>query len=205
MKATIQIKTDENTTEEIASTKCLAHTTTKAATSAFYIYEKHSAKTDINQWVSILDSQIASTNNGDLSQMEGILVSQANTLDSLFNSLLSSGINGLPGSDSKINIGERYMRLALKAQSQCQATLRTLGELKNPKSVTIARQANIAQGHQQVNNGQVDKPETSHAETKKQQNELLEDQHGERLDFGAQRAPETSDTAMEAVGAVNGA
>ena len=43
------------------------------------------------------------------------------------------------------------MRLALKAQGQCRATLETLATIKNPP-VVFARQANIAQGPQQVNN-----------------------------------------------------
>ena len=46
---------------------------------------------------------------------------------------------------------EAYMRMALKAQSQCRATLETLATIKNPP-VVFARQANIAQGPQQVNN-----------------------------------------------------
>jgi hypothetical protein len=39
----------------------------------------------------------------------------------------------------------------LKAQSQCRATLETLGALKNVASVVFVRQANIGQGVQ-VNN-----------------------------------------------------
>ena len=46
------------------------------------------------------------------------------------------------------------MRLALKAQSQCRTTIETLTILKNPTTI-FARQANIAQGSQQVNNAQV--------------------------------------------------
>jgi hypothetical protein len=41
------------------------------------------------------------------------------------------------------------MRLALKAQSQCRATLETLAQIKNPP-VVLARQANIAQGRPSV-------------------------------------------------------
>ena len=39
------------------------------------------------------------------------------------------------------------MRIALKAQSQCRATLETLAAVKN-LPVVFARQANIAQGPQ---------------------------------------------------------
>src|SRR5690606_18062274 len=49
---------------------------------------------------------------------------------------------------------EQYMRLALKAQSQARTTIETLSEVKNPKAVAFVRQANIANGPQQVNNGE---------------------------------------------------
>jgi hypothetical protein len=47
---------------------------------------------------------------------------------------------------------EIYLRLALKAQNQCRMTLETLATIKNPPAV-FAKQANIAHGPQQVNNG----------------------------------------------------
>jgi len=54
---------------------------------------------------------------------------------------------------------ESYMRLALRAQNQCQATLRTLGEIKSPKNVAFVKQANIAK-NQQVNNNATPPPES---------------------------------------------
>jgi hypothetical protein len=53
------------------------------------------------------------------------------------------------------------MRLALKAQSQCRATLEALANIKNPP-VVIARQANFAAGPQQVNNS-VNRAARAHA------------------------------------------
>ena len=47
---------------------------------------------------------------------------------------------------------EAFTRLALKAQSQCRATLETLADIKQPRHVVIAQQANLAH-QQQVNNG----------------------------------------------------
>jgi hypothetical protein len=46
---------------------------------------------------------------------------------------------------------ETYLRLALKAQSQCRATLETLAAIRNPQPVAFVRQANIAHGPQQLN------------------------------------------------------
>ena len=42
---------------------------------------------------------------------------------------------------------ETYLRLALKAQSQCRATLETLAAIKNPP-VIFAKQANVTTGPQ---------------------------------------------------------
>lgn len=64
----------------------------------------------------------------------------------------------------------------------------TLATIKNP-TVTYAKQANIAHGHQQVNNGVPGPtPDPSQAEMRKiQPNEILEAQHGERMDTRAER------------------
>ena len=44
------------------------------------------------------------------------------------------------------------MRIALRAQSQCRATLESLAAIKNPP-IVYARQANVTTGPQQINNG----------------------------------------------------
>ena len=89
-------------------------------------------------------------------------------------------------------------RLALKAQSQARATAETLGLLKNP--APYIRQANIAHGPQQVNNG----TRPTHADNfQTEPNKLLEAQHGNPLDTGAQTATGRGHQALEAVGAVN--
>jgi hypothetical protein len=96
------------------------------------------------------------------------------------------------------------LRLALKAQRQCRATLETLVAIKNPQPMAFVRQANIAHGPQQVNNGAVQPGEPSRAwEAENLQNKLLEAQNGERLDFGAPGAAGGADSQMETVGAVH--
>lgn len=46
---------------------------------------------------------------------------------------------------------ETYLRLALKAQAQCRATIEALAEIKNPRPVAFVKQANIAQGTSALN------------------------------------------------------
>lgn len=92
---------------------------------------------------------------------------------------------------------DTYMRLALRAQNQCRTTLETLATIKNPP-VVFAKQANIAHGHQQVNNELPRTPTPAD-----HPNKLLEHEHGEWLDTGATSAAVLGDQTMEAVGALN--
>ena len=97
-----------------------------------------------------LRDEVAKVQGGDLSQVDAMLIGQAKVLSSVFHVLLARA-----GANIGEHLGatETYMRLALKAQSQCRTTLETLVESKQPRSVAFVRQANIAGGHQQVNNG----------------------------------------------------
>ena len=86
-----------------------------------------------------------------------------------------------------MNAGETYLRLALKAQAQCRTTWESLAEIKNPRAVAFVRQANIAHGPQQVNNGTVasqDAP-TRAEKSENQSIELLGASDGKRLDTEA--------------------
>ena len=101
-----------------------------------------------------------------------------------------------------INAADTYMRLALKAQAQCRSTLEALAEIKNPRPVSFVKQANIANGPQQVNNGvKPDKYAQAHAHAEQNtcwKNELLEHEHGNYLDTGAQGASGGANTHVEA-------
>ena len=88
------------------------------------------------------------------------------------------------------------MKLALRAQSQCRSTWEEISAIQNPP--ISVRQANIAQ-LQQVNNGT---PRTGEKEIP--QNELLEQQHHERLDTTTTGTTIEANPAMAALEAVHG-
>ena len=91
------------------------------------------------------------------------------------------------------------MRLALKAQAQCRSTIETLAAIKNPP-VVFARQANIANGPQQVNNhGTASTPRAD--ESIGAPNRLLETDNGKRLDGGTSGTSVGGDSSLEALGA----
>jgi hypothetical protein len=126
-----------------------------------------------------------------------MLMTQAHTLDAIFNELARRAASNM---GEYMNAMERYLRLALKAQSQCRATLETLATIKNPP-VIYAKQANIANGPQQVNNGTP--PAHAGGKTAIEPNKLLEHEHGQRLDTETTGAAIGADKGLETVGAID--
>jgi hypothetical protein len=85
---------------------------------------------------------------GNQTQAENMLMSQAVALQSIFARLALRAEETTGDSQLQTLLG-----LALRAQNGCRATLETLGNLRNPRQATFVKQANIARGPQQVNNG----------------------------------------------------
>ena len=97
---------------------------------------------------------------------------------------------------------EANMRMALRAQSQCRATLETLAAIKNPSSVAFVRQANIAHGPQQVNN-EVAATGSRAGETENAQNELSGNGNELLPDGRASQASSCVDSPVEALGEID--
>lgn len=148
--------------------------------------------------IGALTEQADKVHAGDLRRLEATLSAQAHTLDAIFNTMAQRAAANM---GQYMDATEKYLRLALKAQGQCRATLETLATIKSPP-VVFVRQANIAHGPQQVNNG-LEPNARAHERNPNQANELLEKQHGERLDTGATGAAIPTDSAMETVGTIN--
>jgi hypothetical protein len=136
-------------------------------------YAKNLGDLDLTGLVYALEQQIDVVNDGNLKRAEGMLLVQAHSLDALFNSLAQRAAVEI---GEHLHTAETYLRLALKAQSQCRATLETLVLIKNPPNVAFVGQANIAHGPQQVNNAVARASEPSRArKTENLQSKLLED------------------------------
>ena len=93
------------------------------------------------------------------------------------------------------------MKLALRAQSQCRATLETLAAIKNPP-VIYAKQANVTSGPQQINNGAVESARAREIENEQTQlsGENLELHQNTRTSSYAIR----NDQELETLGEING-
>ena len=143
-------------------------------------------------------------NRGDLAAAEAMLTAQSLALNVVFAELARvSQLNMLTHPE----VADRYLRLALKAQSQSRATVETLAAIKNPP--VFARQANVNHGGQfQVNNaaGPPTELASAHAEkTISEPTELLQDLNDGRtqLDTRATPAAGRENPRLEPVGAVN--
>jgi len=159
--------------------------------------------TDMDVLVERLRNTFTEASGGDLGTLEAMLIGQATALQTIFTSLARRAAN-----QELLPQYQAFLGLALKAQAQSRATISALMDLKYPRQATFVKQANIAQGPQQVNNGTP--AGIAHAEqTQPRQNELLEHQHANiltpRLDTGETQAAERSHPAVGPVESVNGA
>jgi hypothetical protein len=134
--------------------------------------------------------------DGDLARVEAMLGGQATALNTMFAELARRGALNM---GEYIGAAETYLKLALKAQSQCRATLETLAAIKSPP--IFAKQANIAHGPQQVNNEAAGI--TRVQENNNPPTELLGHGHEQRLDTGTTAAAIGSDQVMAAVEAIH--
>lgn len=112
------------------------------------LYQSQGDQHTVEALTKELAAQVQASLDGENERSESMLISQAHTLDELFHVLTRRALLNFGG--QYLDAGERYMRLALKAQSQARTTLETLASIKNPP--IYARQANIAHGPQQINN-----------------------------------------------------
>lgn len=137
----------------------------------------------------MLEEIFKQVKNGDLSIPEEMLISQAFALNVAFNSLAARAARQQDASTMQM-----IMNLCFKAQNQSRAALDSLRQLKQPSQTTFVRQANIAQGHQQVNN-LAEKNITP-------QNELLRSNHA-KLDSRTTPTAKGVNSTLEAVDKIN--
>lgn len=153
---------------------------------------------DIGALMDRLGDDVKDLWAGDMKRAEAMLYGQAHALQAIFMNLARRAAK-----QEYLKQWEAYLRMALKAQNQCRMTLETLATVKNP-SVVFARQANIAHGPQQVNNGPPDPTlRAPAANALAAPTGLLEQQHGEWLDPGAAGAAGGADPDLAPMGEVN--
>lgn len=168
-------------------------------------YQKNVMGSDVDFEVLVkgIMGTCTQVNGGNLQTMEAMLVSQATALQTIFTDLARKA-----QAQTYQKQFEVYLGLALKAQAQSRATISALVDLKYPRQATFVKQANIAHGPQQVNNGVMPSgASASHGKKQKtEQNKLLEDDDGKfsiGVVPGKTSTPKPSHQGMEALESVH--
>ena len=161
-------------------------------------------KIELTDMVHQVSESAVDVRENHFGRTETMLVSQMIALDAMFNQLAIKAVNA-----EYMDGMATYTKLALKAQAQARCTAEALAMIKNPQP--YIRQANIAQGHQQVNNMYAST--SSHTnkivknngaeETEVAQSKLLEKQN-ERLDTRTPSKAVRNDQVVETVATQHG-
>jgi hypothetical protein len=150
---------------------------------------------DLTETLRAVDVVAARVQAGDLGGLEAMLTAQVITLNTIFCDIARKA-----SCMQVVDQIDRFTRLAFKAQGQCRATVETLAMIRNPP--VFARQANIAHGPQQINNGTHQRPLVRAEIDNPCQNKLLE-AHGERLDESSPSSAGSSDSPVATLAEVN--
>ena len=108
--------------------------------------DKLAEKPGINDYADRIKATGAKAEAGDLTFASRMLAAQATTLDTMFSELARRTAVNM---GEYINAADRYARLALKAQSNCRATLESLAKLHQPREQTV-KHVHVNEGGQAV-------------------------------------------------------
>lgn len=186
----IELKQKANQTKEQA----LSEFKTKPEYTSASIMEAYNEEVEGNDFyfqsvMEVIEKTTEQIKSGDMSRIEEMYLSQAIALEAIFARLARRATTAQYRGQF-----QTHMQLALKAQNQSRATLQALVQLKQPTQTTFVKQANIAQGHQQVNN----LPEKNITP----QNELLRGDYA-KLDNRRTPTAEGVNSTLEALDKIN--
>jgi hypothetical protein len=149
---------------------------------------------DVPTLIETLRDQAQAVNHQDLAQAEAMLLNQATALQSLFARLTEKAFSA-----KHISQFNDFIRVALRAQNQCRATIETLSTIKNPP-IVYARQANVTTGPQQINNGVA--ASSQMREIKNEQIQLSVEDNELRTDTGTPALTGRINQEVETVGKI---
>lgn len=196
----LKVKTDKDQITPEEKVQRLAEAVAEPYYNSAFILDRYSlvkpqgTEAGLADLADALEKAGQQTNANNLDGLEAMLTSQAVALDAVFSKLAYTAHTALD--NGGLDRAEKYLRLALKAQSQSRATVETLANMKAPRSVAFVAQANIAHGHQQVNNQTALTQDTPFSE----QNKLITGRPYEPMDTPSQTGTERENPPLEAMG-----
>ena len=143
-------------------------------------------KFDVDEYIKQLDRISEDIINGDVSNIQRLLVIQMQLCHRMFIDCLGHAMDRMHNH----HVIKAYADVGLKMEAQSRRTAMALIRINQPGVQVNIEQANIA-NNQQVNN------------TKNSHTEILEGPDGERMDGGEKAVSVRTDPALEAMGADN--
>jgi hypothetical protein len=201
---TLQLQAEPGKGDDVHLAECVTQGIVPVA-SVLTTYSRDTSKDDVSlteayrELLRLSNASVA----GNLAHAERLLSAQAMALNAIFAGLAHRAKENSQA--GYLDASETYLKLALRAQGQCRATVETLFEMKNPRAVAFVKQANIA-GAQMVNNGPFATNTRTGAragETQSAPNEQSRTSHELLEDIGASQTAGGAHSPLEAVGAVN--
>lgn len=135
----------QNMTGSQVGAKLAAIGLVSSQTAAIYSPQVNGEKVGMDDMIAEASQAARSVADHKLGRVETMLVSQMIALDAMFNNLAQRAYKA-----EYMDGMATYTKLALRCQAQARCAAEALAMIKNPQP--YIKQANIAQGHQQINN-----------------------------------------------------
>ena len=192
-----QAKEKSDYENKIRSTKLYTNSVYLASDAINTLHGRGKILDPITVTASLVDS-CKRIRNGNINEIEQMLMMQAKTLDYVFYDSLTRLVD-----HDQINQIECIANVALRAQNQSRKTLAVLAELKNPRRTTFIKQQNNAVT-QQVNNAVKSESERI-GKNKKVANELIAEitHEHKKMDIGTTITTGAENTESATVGALH--
>ena len=148
-KNTLEIKAEDGEDRDkllakVAFGPGARHAATASSYAASLFSDKHQAP--IMASTAAIADTMAAARNGDKALPSDILSAQAVVLDTIFTEMARRSAANM---GQYIDAADRYMRLALKAQAHCRATLEALAKLHQPREQTV-KHVHVNEGGQAI-------------------------------------------------------
>lgn len=112
-----------------------------------HLYNKGSfGEQNLTDIYDALADQVKVAEQGDLSHQRALLAAQADALNAIFTEMARRASNNM---GEYLNATQLYLRLGLKAQAQCRATIEALERLTNGHVQTV-KHVHVSEGGQAV-------------------------------------------------------
>lgn len=114
---------------------------------ALRLYSKgHFGELDVTELYLALSDHAKAASQGDLKHLHEMLATQAEALNAIFSEMARRAAANM---GEYLNATQLYLRLGLKAQAQCRATIESLDQLTNGRVQTV-KHVHVNEGGQAV-------------------------------------------------------